>query len=200
MHGNVNIIKGLYAPTNLKLKEIKLMENLALELINGMVDNEEQFVINDDGKAEWALNKIAEEKVEMQRMINVANSMIIKYQEKIEVYQKQFESKTAFLKEQLRQYFETVPHKTTKTQETYKLPSGTLKLKKQNPEYIRDEEKLLIWAKVNKPEHVKVKESVNWAELKKELKFVDDKALTEDGEIVDGVIASERPSVFDIEL
>ena len=88
---------GLYAPTNLKLKEIKLMENLALEMINGMVDNEEQFVINDDGKAEWALNKIAEEKVEMQRMINVANSMIIKYQEKIEVYQKQFESKTALL-------------------------------------------------------------------------------------------------------
>jgi hypothetical protein len=191
---------GLYAPTNLKLKEIKLMENLALEMINGMVDNEEQFVINDDGKAEWALNKIAEEKAEMQRMINVANSMIIKYQEKIEVYQKQFENKTTFLKEQLRQYFETVPHKSTKTQETYKLPSGTLKLKKQNPEYIRDEEKLLEWVKANKLSYVKTKESVDWAELKKELNFVDDKALTEDGEIVDGVTVSERPSVFEIEL
>jgi hypothetical protein len=176
------------------------MGNLALELINEMVDNEEQFSINDDSKAEWALNKIAEEKAEMQRMINVANSMIIKYQEKIEVYQKQFESKTAFLKEQLRQYFETVPHKITKTQETYKLPSGTLKLKKQNPEYIRDEEKLLEWVKENKISYVKTKESVDWAELKKELNFVDDKALTEDGEIVDGVTVSERPSVFEIEL
>lgn len=176
------------------------MENLALEMINGMVNNEEQFVINDDGKAEWALNKIAEEKAEMQRMINVANSMIMKYQEKIEVYQKQFESKTAYLKEQLRQYFETVPHKSTKTQETYKLPSGTLKLKKQNPEYIRDEEKLLEWVKANKLSYVKTKESVDWAKLKKELNFVDDKALTEDGEIVDGVTVSERPSVFEIEL
>lgn len=176
------------------------MDNLALELINDMVDNEVQFVIDDDGKAEWALNKIAEEKAEMQRMINVANSMIMKYQDKIEVYQKQFESKTAYLKEQLRQYFETVPHKTTKTQETYKLPSGTLKLKKQNPEYIRDEEKLLIWAKANNPAHVKVKESVDWAELKKELKFVDDKALTEDGEIVDGVKVVKRPDVFGIDI
>ena len=176
------------------------MGNLALELINEMVDNEEQFSINDDSKAEWALNKIAEEKAEMQRMINVANSMIMKYQEKIEVYQKQFESKTAFLKEQLRQYFETVPHKSTKTQETYKLPSGTLKLKKQNPEYIRDEEKLLEWVKANKLSYVKTKESVNWADLKKELKFVNNKALTEDGEIVDGVTVSERPSVFEIEL
>lgn len=176
------------------------MENRALELINEMMDNEDRFVIDDDGKAEWALNKIAEEKAETQRMINVANSMIMKYQEKIEVYQNQFENKTTFLKEQLRQYFETVPHKSTKTQETYKLPSGTLKLKKQNPEYIRDEEKLLIWAKVNNPVHVKVKESVDWVELKKELKFVDDKALTEDGEIVDGITVSERPSVFEIDI
>jgi hypothetical protein len=178
----------------------KIMENLVLEMINEMVDNEECFVINDDGKAEWALNKIAEEKAEMQRMINVANSMIMKYQEKIEVYQKQFENKTTFLKEQLRQYFETVPHKITKTQETYKLPSGILKLKKQNPEYIRDEEKLLKWVKANKISYVKTKESVNWAELKKELKFVGNKALTEDGEIVDGITVSERPSVFEIDI
>lgn len=176
------------------------MENLVLEMINEMVDNEERFVINDDGKAEWALNKIIEEKAETQRMINVANSMIMKYQEKIEVYQNQFESKTAYLKEQLRQYFETVPHKITKTQETYKLPSGTLKLKKQNPEYIRDEEKLLEWVKANKISYVKTKESVNWAELKKELKFVDNKALTVDGEIVDGITVSERPSVFEIDI
>jgi len=176
------------------------MENLVLEMINEMVDNEDRFVIDDDGKAEWALNKIAEEKAETQRMINVANSMIMKYQEKIEVYQNQFESKTAYLKEQLRQYFETVPHKETKTQETYKLPSGTLKLKKQNPEYIRDEEKLLEWVKANKLSYVKTKESVDWVELKKELKFVDDKALTEDGEIVDGVTVSERPSIFEIDI
>ena len=43
------------------------MENLVLEMINEMVDNE-GFVINDDGKAEWALNKIIEEKAEMQRI------------------------------------------------------------------------------------------------------------------------------------
>lgn len=176
------------------------MENLVLEMINEMMDNEDRFAIDDDGKAEWALNKIAEEKAETQRMINVANSMIMKYQEKIEVYQKQFENKTTFLKEQLRQYFETVPHKITKTQETYKLPSGTLKLKKQNPEYIRDEEKLLEWVKANKISYVKSKKSVDWAELKKELNFVDDKALTEDGEIVDGITVSERPSVFEIDI
>ena len=34
----------------------------------------------------------------------------------------------------LGEYFKTVPHKKTKTQEAYQLPSGKLILKKQEPE------------------------------------------------------------------
>ena len=44
----------------------------------------------------------------------------------------------------LRKYFEDVPHHTTKTSESYALPSGTLMLKQQEPTFERDAEKLII--------------------------------------------------------
>lgn len=176
------------------------MENLELKLIDEIIETQEGFVIDSDDKAEWALNKIAEEKAETQRMMNVCDTMILRYQQKKEEYEKKSENKTAYLRNQLQTYFNTVEKKKTKTQETYKLPSGTLKLKYQNPEFIRDEEKLLAWAKANKPDYIKTKESVNWAELKKELMLSNDKLLTKDGEIVEGVTLEEREPVFEIDI
>ncbi|MCX8147446.1 MAG: hypothetical protein N3D84_03195, partial [Candidatus Woesearchaeota archaeon] len=40
-------------------------------------------LIDSDEKAEWALKKIAEEKAEAQKYINVCRAMIIEYEEKI---------------------------------------------------------------------------------------------------------------------
>ncbi len=46
----------------------------------------------------------------------------------------------------------SITHKATKTQETYKLPSGTLKLRYQQLEYKRNEELLLKWLRENNME------------------------------------------------
>lgn len=173
-------------------------DNLALEVLG---EQEQGFSITDDHLAEWALKKIAEEKAEMQRMVNVCQTFINEYQLKIENYRKQFESKTAYLNEQLRVYFESVPHKATKTQETYKLPSGTLKMKYGTPEYIRDDERLVAWLNENGHEDkVKVKESPDWAEFKKLITINGDKVVTADGEIVDGVTVQPRENSFEVEI
>jgi len=173
-------------------------DNLALEIIG---EESEGFVINNDNLAEWALKKIAEEKAETQRMINVCQTFVNEYQLKSENYAKQYESKTAYLREQLRLYFESVPHKATKTQETYKLPSGTLKRKFGTPEFIRDESLLVAWLNNNGFEDkVKIKETADWAEFKKLITVNGDKVLTSDGQIVDGVTAQERPDSFEVEI
>ncbi len=175
------------------------MENLAKVIIDEQVEST-AFVIDNDNKAEWAIKKIQEEQADTQRLINVCESMILEYQNRIQKSKDSFNSNTAYLKNQLEQYFRTVPHKVTKTTESYKLPSGTLKLKLQNPEIVKDDEKLLKWVKDNSfTDYVKIKESVNWSELKETLTANGDKYLTSDGEVVDGITLIERPPVFKIE-
>jgi hypothetical protein len=165
-------------------------------------DEQEQqgFVIDNDKLAEWALKKIAEDTADTQRLINVCDTVIAEYQFKKQQYQEKLEKKTSNLKTLLHMYFETVPHKTTKTMETYELPSGKLKLKYATQDFIRDEEKLVTWLEANdKTDLVKTKKTADWASLKKSV-FVNGKnVMDEDGQIVDGVTVETKPERFEIE-
>jgi phage host-nuclease inhibitor protein Gam len=127
--------------------------------------------------------------------------MISEYKQKIEQAEKKYETDTAFLRSQLQQYFETVPKKATKTQETYKLPSGTLKRKFGGVEYVRDDEELLNYLKENKlVDYVKTKESVDWAEFKKTVTQKDNYVVDADGQVVEGVTLVEKSDRFEIEF
>lgn len=174
--------------------------NPLLEMLDEAIEQSE-FKIDTDQKAEWALNIIREEQVEAQRLINVCNSQILYYQSEIRKVQDKLENKTGNLKAMLFDYFQTVPRKATKTQETYKLPSGTLKLKYPKPEFKRDDSKLVEWLEnSSKTDYIKIKKSPDWAALKKAFTVVGDKVADENGEIVEGVEVVERPPVFDVEV
>lgn len=179
--------------------------NLVLDIIDEAIEEkstgQEGFVIDNDNKAEWALRKIAEERADAQRYINVCKSMIMEYEEKVRKCEEKLAGKTAFLEEQLRQYLMSVPRKVTKTQECYKLPGGTLKLRHQPPEFKRDDALLMKWLKENQLDDlVKVEEKPNWSEIKKRIVITGDKAVTEDGQIVEGVEVVERPAVFEVDM
>jgi hypothetical protein len=176
-------------------------DNVALSMADEHVE-QEGFTIDNDNKAEWAIRKIDEERAEAQRYINVCNTMINEYRLKIQEAEEQLERDTGYLQSLLAQYFETVETKRTKTQETYKLPSGTLKKKYPQPQFKRDDEKLVKWLKDRQMnEYIKVKEYPDWSNLKKALKLTKDNVLVdENGEIVDGVLVVERPPVFEVEV
>lgn len=180
-------------------------DNLALEIIDEEVETQ-GFVIDDDVKAEWAIKKIAEERAETQRYINICDTMIQEYEFKKQQAIQQSQNKTSGLISMLQQYFEKVPHKATKTQETYKLPSGQLKLKIQAPEYVRDDTTLLNWIKSREDtfskEFIKIKESADWSKMKKEFPFIAKGSVltTADGEIIDGVTVVERSPIFEVEV
>ncbi|PWM23677.1 MAG: hypothetical protein DBX40_07660 [Clostridiales bacterium] len=76
--------------------------------------------------------------------------------------------KKADINGKLSIYFQSVPHSSTKTQETYKLASGVLKLKKPSPEY-KHNDSLLMEAF---PEFVEQKPQFRWGEFKKTLNVV----------------------------
>lgn len=153
----------------------------------------ESFVIDTDAKAEWALQKIREARADRDKWVEW-------YQAKIREITEQTDFNTMNLERLLADYFATVPHKKTKTQESYKLPGGKLVLKTQNPEYKRDDAAVIEWAKGNAPQFVKVKEELDWAALKGATAVFEGHIVTEDGEIVPGVEVTDRDAKFVVEV
>ena len=157
------------------------------------------FHIDNDNKADWAVRQILKGRAETERLKAIADAEIAELNEKKKALQERQETRENHFKALLHAYFETVEKTTTKTQASYKLLNGKLVLKKQQPEYLRDEAALVGWAKQAAPAFVQVKESVNWAELKKVTTVKGGKViLSETGEVVQGIIARERPDVFEV--
>ena len=155
----------------------------------------EPFRVTDDKSAEWCIRKIREAQAEKQRWRDY-------YAEQQRKIDQEADGTIGYFEALLADYFDTVPHKRTKTQESYQLPGGKLVRKQQAPEYQRDDASLLPWLKQNAPELVKVTETPDWATLRKRLIIAPDgeTVATEDGEIIPGIKAIQRPEVFKIEI
>lgn len=166
-----------------------------------MEEEKEVFVIDSDAKAEWALKKIRAAEEETDRLM----ALIVHEQMELEKKEKELmdklEQDTGYLKHLLSEYMQTVKTKSTKTQSTYQLLSGKLVYKFPTMDYKRDEEKLLAWAESSQPELVKVKKSIDWAELKKKLVVTPSGAVaTMDGEVIEAIQAEEKPGKFEVKF
>lgn len=151
------------------------------------------FAITDDQTADWALGKIKAAREDTARWQAYYDGQM----DKIKAANERTETYFSAL---LERYFATVPHKASKTQESYQLPGGKLVRKEQRPSYDRDEDALLEWAKVSCPTAVKIKESIAWDDVKKRLSFQPsgEAVDAETGEYVPGVKAVVREPVFQI--
>lgn len=175
---------------------------IANEVIEEQTEEKNGFIVDNDNKAEWTILKIREEKAESERIIKLCESQISFYQDRANQEKESLQNRTGNLKSLLFDYFLKVPNKKmSKTQETYILPSGKLKLKYPNPKYVRDEDKLVKWLEdTGQQDLIKIKKTGDWAELKKVTTTVGENVITEDGEVVEGVRAEAQQPVFDVEL
>lgn len=154
----------------------------------------EGFVIDTDQKAEWALEKIREARSDR-------DSWVVWYNKKIDEIKAQTDENTGWLERLLWDYFSTVKHRVTKTQETYPLKTGKLVYKTQNPEFKRDKKTVIKWLKDNgHPEFVKITEDLDWENLKAATAVFEGHVVTEDGEIVGGVEVIDREPKFIVEV
>lgn len=162
------------------------------------------FTIDDDSKAEWALEKIKEATEERDRLLNLIKEKEAELAAKKAGITEKYERETGYLKGLLQQYMNTVECKSTKTQDTYQLLSGKLIRKKPTTEYKVDDEKLLAWLSDNGHEElIKTESKPRWGELKKLLTGDPESGLTMiegTGELVDGVEAKLTEPKFDIKL
>jgi len=182
--------------------------NLYMDIVDDVLDEEkfnsgvEGFRVKNDITADWCLDMIREAKAEISRFEMVVNEKIRILNERLESFKDKQERKISYFEGLLREYFESLSIKPTKAgNKIYNLPSGKLQLKKQEPEYIRDEEKLLNWIeKNNKSEFIKIKKSPDWAKLKKSIQVSGDKAVDENGEVIDGVEVRAREPKFEVKV
>lgn len=158
--------------------------------------------IADDGCAEWAVCKIAEERAELARIKELAEAQIARIEDKVAAAERRCENGTRFFTNKLAEYFETVPHKKTKTKESYRLLSGTLAKKLGGRSMKQDDAKLLEYLKASGNEDmIKTTESPKWGEFKKRLEIMGGQVIdTATGEIVEGVAIVEKPDTFAVEL
>ena len=158
----------------------------------------ERWTIQDDTAAEWALTKIRERNAERDRIVSTCQAMAREYEAKARDEQEKAQRDNSYLEFALREYFETVPHKATKTQESYRLPGGALKLKQQAPELERDDAVLMEAY----PEFVLTTRRLQWAELKKtRVEIAGEAAIDrETGEIIGAITVIPRDPEFIVEV
>lgn len=160
---------------------------------------DEKFSIQNDKLADWAIRKIREEEAERDRLVEIANEEIADLNLRISQLQTQCDNKTKFLKGHLQMYFSRVPHKETKTQESYKLLSGSLVMKKATTKINHNDDKLLEL--LDGTEYVEVKKSLKWGEYKKNLGIEGDKVIDLDtGEVIEACTVEDVPASFDIKF
>lgn len=184
---------------------MNIIENLALQNLGVDIEDEqqrEQWKIENDSQADWALDKIREAQVEYRRFEMVVNDKIGQLTDALEAEKERMEKEVNFFQGKLCQYFETVPKKASKTQEVYKLPSGRLVKKYKQPKIVRDDDKLVEWLEENgMTELVKIEKKADWATLKKETEIVGEQVISKNtGEVIPGVVAFPQNPEFSVEV
>lgn len=166
------------------------MSEMPIEILEDEEQEEQDVAILDDASAGMLMHRIKDANEEYDRMESWYKAQLKRMKEKRD-------ATIAWAKGCLRSYFDLVPKKATKTQQSYQMMSGKLVLKQPGPEFDVDDEVVIPWLKANGLEQfIKTKETVSWVELKKVLTVTPTGMVTEDGEIVPGITVTEREPEF----
>lgn len=148
--------------------------------------------ITNDAEADEAVLKIAAAEDKVARMKEW-------FERQLKMIKDAADAEIATEMTRLRAYFDSTPHNKSKTQESYVLPHGKLVLKDQEPDYDRDDDKIIKALKEkNLTKYVKVKESLDWAALKKAGSSLDGAFFLDGGMQVPGIKVIDRDRKFSI--
>jgi hypothetical protein len=158
----------------------------------------EKFTVRDISSAEWCLKRIAwhqKHKADALAFVEAEKAKLDEYLAKVNSEENgSIEYFTELLKPFAMEQLQGSKKKTVT------LPSGSLSFKKQSPEFVKNDEELLAFVKESLPEFVKIKESVDWGEMKKTCQIDNNRLVTADGEIVRGVTVNERDDTFTVKI
>lgn len=201
MNNNINTPEEITEAQAVTLEELECIDMTAFAEAEEPA-GDRVWRIADDSAADWAVQKIADERAELARIKALAAENIARINEKVEAAERRCENGTAFLTSKLAEYFETVPHKETKTKHSYRLLSGTLVRKIGGATMEHDDEKLLEYLREsNNEDYIQLTAKPMWGEFKKRLQIQGEIVIdTETGEIVEGVTVNQKPDTFVVDI
>ena len=186
------------------------MKTLINEIIDEIIDEnteendteEKSFKIDNDDLADWAIEKIKAQQEEIERARSIVKGKIAELLLRISQIENEGKQTIDFFTNALEQYAQTVKMSETKAgNKVYKLVSGKLSLKRQQPKFEINDDVLCEWLiKQNKEDFITYTRKPQWGELKKEVQVAGNAVITETGEVVEGVTAEEREPIFKVEF
>ena len=167
-------------------------------------EQEERFVVDDDDKACWALQKVKELEDQVEEKENLAQRQIDQVNNWLDKEKSSLERKINNFNNMLFEYAQQLREEDP-GMKTHSLPFGKLQFRKRRPKWQYGDE-LLTEVKNRIPDAVRVKEDVDKRELKKivkdsgQYKILDDGKVvdTETGEFLEGLKVVDRGESFKV--
>ena len=184
-------------------EELGEVNNILLDIYTGEAEEEqlkERFKITNLESANWAFRKlkvIEEKEAEIRDLMEKEIKRIQEWAK--QDLDKCNDSKQFFeflLEEYYREQKELDPKFKIST------PYGKVSSKKQQPKWIYDDEKVIEWLEQNDMSLIRMKYiyELDKAEIKKTFKIAGNNAVTEDGEIVEGITIEEQQDTITIKV
>lgn len=150
----------------------------------------ESFKVTDLESSNWCLRKLAALQKEQNEIDRLAQSEL----ERIETWKakeiEKINSSKEFFESLLGQYF--VEQREVDKKFKISTPYGTVSTRKQQPKWeYNDKQVIESLKKSDMDNFIKTKEELDKAALKKAVKVVEGKAITEDGEVIEGITVIE---------
>lgn len=157
----------------------------------------EEFTIDDQSKADWALRKLRELKQEKERNEEFAKQEKERIDEWLERENGKIDQSIQYFEGQLAAYLDRLRQDNPKLK-SVSLPNGRIGFRRRPAKWTYNDEVLLDGLKENGREDlIKRKETVDKQSLKKSVKVVDGRAVDpETGWIVEGIEIEDQGEVF----
>lgn len=160
-----------------------------------------RFTIDDDGKADWAIRKIAQAQqrmAEREQFVQVEVDRLKDWKQKANDADQR---SIAYMTDLLQSYFDQLRNSgALGKKKSYKLPHGALKVRTKNVQYAKNDDVLMTWAEENRPEIIERKPSIKWGVLKADLEIREQAIVDKDtGKVLDGVQLVDGHTAVDAE-
>ena len=156
-----------------------------------MNEGKQEFVIDSDSKADWALEKIKQHKEEIREKEELADERINQIMYWLESETQSIEKNIEHLECLLAEYAKNIKENNPDFK-TKKLPFGKIQYRSQRQKWHYKDD-LLEYAESSMPDIVKIKKQIDKKKLKNKCEVVGGKVVNkETGEVITGVEVEER--------
>lgn len=166
-----------------------------------ITENDKPFIIDSPDLANWAIEKLKEERARCDLFVEAAEAKITELKNQIYLKQVQCESGTSRLLEHLDNWLDTVPAKKTKTQLSLELPAGKIVRKLPSVSLEHDDDAIIssLSGSMFGAGYIEMKPKLKWADLKSIISIVDGVPIySVTGEVAEGIKVVEKPATIDV--